>query len=219
MSTKGLPPRLLYGYDPVSDTLVKIQVDSDGKVQITSTTMSAILSEIQHATYGLSALKTLIDGLGTKSDRKIQKLDCWSENSAVVTITSSSQSLNLPNVVVAGIPSGATIVRVEVLLKIALIRDSSGSDNAINNASCKVKVDADSGYGSTVTGIDIPDNSWAVDVSTSPDRGGDAIVGDNDVKTEVTQNGTYYLRLEAAQADGDNLLLLDVMVGLRVYFY
>lgn len=153
---------------------------------------------------------------------KIPKTVCsmifWSDVSALLSITDSSASLNCNNVVVTGLPSGVTIIRVVALLKIQFIRDTSASDNAINNASMTLKVDADSGYTSTVTAIDIPDNSWAVDVSTSPDLSGDIIEGDNNIKTEVTENATYYVRFENAQADGANLELHGVQVGLKIYF-
>lgn len=125
----------------------------------------------------------------------------------------------MPSVTVAGIPTGATILRVEAILVISLVKDTSGSDNAINTSSMVLAVDADVAYGSTVSAGAIPDNSWAVDVSEATERGTAPVGGTVDVKAEVTGNGTYYFRLENAQADGNNLLLKDVFVILRVYYY
>ena len=151
--------------------------------------------------------------------RKIQRMDFWADNKASVvltTVTTADYALN--TLTVAGIPSGATLVRVVAILKIAGIRDTSTSNNAVNGATA-LKVDADVAYGSLVTAIDIEDNSWAILVANGADRGGDVLFGDNDIKTEVSGNGTYYARLENIACDGNNLTLLDVAWGVRIYFY
>ena len=247
MTERAIPRRAIFGWDSDAEQWVKIQVDADGKLQITSTTLDTVLSEIQNGTYGLEALKAAIDAIQAKTDnlpsdpadesavesaistahsttdakveRKVTHMDFWADNLAQVALTTVlTADYNLSSLVVAGIPTGATIVRVVALLKIASIRDTSGSDNAINGATA-LKVDADSGYGSLVTAIDIADNSWAVDVSQAVERGGDVLIGDNDVKTEITGNGTFYAQLQNIGCDGNNLNLEDVAWGVRVYFY
>jgi hypothetical protein len=145
-------------------------------------------------------------------------MDFWSDNTDEIAITTVPGNLNLPNVIVAGIPNGVTVIRVVALLKIALIKDTSGADNAVNSTNMTLKVDASSDYSSTVTAIEIPDNSWAVDVSEATERGGDVIIGNHDIKAEVTGNGTYYGRFENAACDGNYLKLKDVAFGLRIYF-
>ena len=65
MSIKALPARGIYGWDATNETWVKVKVDSTGKITITSTDLTTILSEIQHATYGLSAIETLVDSIET----------------------------------------------------------------------------------------------------------------------------------------------------------
>jgi len=147
-------------------------------------------------------------------DKSMYHMDFWSGGDDEIAITDSSQSLNLPNITVASLPSGISIQRVIVMLKIALLKDSSGSDNAISNGSMMLSVDSESDYSSTVPAIDIPDNGWAVDESA--ERVGDGIKGNTDVKTEITGNGTFYGRFENAQADGGNLLLKDVAWGILV---
>jgi hypothetical protein len=256
MSEKALPPRAIYGWDGTN--WVKVLVDVDGKVYITNTDLSTILSEVQNATYGLEALKDLLfavtgyldteiadiktktDALPsdpadqslleaaitaahsateTKIERKITHMDFWADNVAQVILTTvGTADYALSALTVAGIPTGATLVRVVAMLKIAVIRDTSGSNNAVNVAAA-LKVDADVAYGSLVTAIDIPDDSWAVLVANGLDRGGDVMIGDNDVKTEISGNGTYYARLENIACDGNNLKLEDVAWGVRVYFY
>jgi len=212
MTERAIPRRAIYGWDPDAEQWVKVQVDANGKLQITSTTLDTVLSEIQNETYGLEALKAAIE-------RKVTHMDFWADNTAQVALTTVlTADYNLNSLVIAGIPTGATIVRVVALLKIASIRDTSGSDNAVNGATA-LKVDADSEYGSLVTAIDIVDNSWAVDVSQTVERGGDVLIGDNDVKAEITGNGTFYAQLQNIGCDGNNLNLEDVAWGVRVYFY
>ena len=276
MSEKSLPARAIYGFDGTN--WVKIKVDADGKVYITNTDLSTILSEVQDATYGLEALKDLLlavtgyldteiadikaktdllfSGIATetkqdtiitktgnlpsdpadesaveaaitaahsatetKIERKVTHMDFWADNTAQVILTTvATADYALSALTVAGIPNGATLVRVVALLKIAVIRDTSTANNAVNGATA-LKVDADVAYGSLVTAIDIPDDSWAVLVANGADRGGDIMFGDNDVKTEISGNGTYYARLENIACDGNNLKLEDVAWGVRIYFY
>lgn len=276
MSEKSLPARAIYGFDGTN--WVKIKVDADGKVYITNTDLSTILSEVQDATYGLEALKDLLlavtgyldteiadikaktdllfSGIATetkqdtiitktgnlpsdpadesaveaaitaahsatetKIERKVTHMDFWADNTAQVILTTvATADYALSALTVAGIPNGATLVRVVALLKIAVIRDTSTANNAVNGATA-LKVDADVAYGSLVTAIDIPDDSWAVLVANGADRGGDIMFGDNDVKTEISGNGTYYARLENIACDGNNLTLEDVAWGVRIYFY
>ena len=284
MSEKGLPARAIYGFDGTN--WVKIKVDADGKVYITNTNLTTILAAIQNSTYGLSALKTLIDSIIAKTDlipaggiatedkqdtiidktenlpsdpasntrvaeaeeninsnldqakgvgfdpdtdtllqirdridRKVTHMDFWADNTAQVILTTvATADYALSALTVAGIPTGATLVRVVALLKIAVIRDTSTANSAVNGATA-LKVDADVAYRSLVTAIDIADNSWAVLVANGADRGGDIMIGDNDVKTEITGNGTFYARLENIACDGNNLSLEDVAWGVRIYFY
>jgi hypothetical protein len=156
-------------------------------------------------------------GFGAAAKPGVYFMDFWSENTPEIALTTTIADHNLPNCVVAGLPSGITIIRVVAILKIALIKDTSGADNAINGAT-SLKVDSSPLYDSLVTAIDIPDNSWAVDVSEGTERGGDVMIGDNDIKTEVTGNGTYYGQLTDIVCDGNNLKLKDVAWGLRVFF-
>lgn len=173
----------------------------------------------------LPAVKTVVDDIHTNTSALLTQLpllvshmDFWADNNAEEAIdTTATTDINQNSVTVAGIPASATIIRVVAMLKIALIKTSSGADNAVNGNTA-LKVDADQAYGSLVTAIDITDNSWAVDFSEATERGGDVLVGDNDIKTEVTGNATYYGQLTNIRCDGNFLLLKDVSWGLRIYF-
>ena len=169
-------------------------------------------------TQSLVNIKTDTADIQSRVPRVTCHMDFWSDNvNEIVLTTTVGADHNLPNCVVAGLPTGITIIRVVALLKIALIKDTSAADNAINGAT-SLKVDSSSLYDSLVTAIDIPDNSWAVDVSEATERGGDVMIGDNDVKAEVTGNATYYGQLTDIVCDGNNLKLKDIAWGLRIYF-
>ena len=154
-----------------------------------------------------------------RTGRIVVPLTFESEVTQKVTITGASQSLNLASCVVHDLPDDITLEYVKAYLVVSRARDTSGVDNAINNANMALKVDADPAYGSTVTAALVPDNSLAVDVSTSADLSGAVFPPANhDVKTEIVGNGTYYGRLENAQADGANLELHEVYWIIKVTY-
>lgn len=195
---------------------------------------------ITNAEYGPEALKALIDAIEAKLDspddfkadvsslaleaslgKKVSYMDFWSQNDDVVSLGTGTDVEVLPNVVVAGLPTDCTIVRVVALLKVATIKSSAATplDNGINSATMTVEVSVNSDHSAGVDCITIPDNSWLVDVSASEQIGGDVIIGDVDIKTTVTDNGTFYFQFDDAVADAATLELREIAVGLRIYFY
>lgn len=291
MSIKGLPARGIYGWDSTTESWVKILVDSSGNLQITSTDLTTVLSELQNSTYGLSAIETLVDEIesllknatyglavletlvdGVESDltamkqkdtspafdsdtdsleaiseaiaaietalpsdpadasdiaadfdRHLTKIDFWSLPDNVIIITAAAdQDYNLPDVTVPALPTGATIWKVYLLFKCSLIRDTSGSDNGIDEVGViRIKKDGDASFdGDGLDAYPIYDNTWLVDVTNvGRDRGGDAFVGAADISSKVDGADTYNLRLDSISADGNNLQLREVAVGLRILFY
>jgi len=243
---EGLLKNASYGLSALKTLIDAVEGKLDNAtygLNALKTLIDAVEAKLDNATYGLAALNADLDAVKAKTDlipadistqldtnipaiktqtdkipRILCHMDFWSDNvDEIVLTTTAGADHNLPNCVVAGLPAGITIIRVVALLKIALIKDTSGADNAINGAT-SLKVDASSLYDSLVTAIDIPDNSWAVDVSEATERGGDVMIGDNDIKTEVTGNATYYGQLTDIVCDGNNLKLKDLAWGLRVYF-
>jgi len=65
MSIKSLPARGLFGWDSTNEVWVRIAVDSSGNISISDADIDTILSEVQHTTYGLSAIETLVDEIET----------------------------------------------------------------------------------------------------------------------------------------------------------
>lgn len=151
-------------------------------------------------------------------------MDFWSDTEDKITIAGAAADLDFPDVVVAGLPSGVTLIRVIAMLKVRAIKDTSGSENYIDEAGKELRIKKSTGSWGTddVAAIDFDQYQWRCAANTK--EGGDAIVGNNDVKSEVDSNATYNFRSEqtnrtdAISALADNLELYDVQTGIRVYF-
>lgn len=205
-------------------------------------------SLLKNGTYGLSALKTEIDANETKIDnvdsdlvthatalgthdtdmkadfdRHVTWIDCWSDEVANVTITGGSTDVNLPDVIIPTLPTGATIWKVIILFKCHTLKDTSTADNAINGAAAiRIKKSGGTWGVDDIVAYDIIDNSWMVDVSEATEKSGPCFIGNmnnDNLSGEVDAAATYNLRFEDIQADGANLILEGVAVGLRVYIY
>jgi len=151
-------------------------------------------------------------------DRKVSCMTWWSDIDDVINLTTDGVDIPLPDVVVAGIPSGATLVRAVAIIKVRAIENKSSSGpNAINGAqSIRVKKSTGAWGTDDVAAIDLADNQWSVAASTR--EFGDVQTGDNDVKSEVDGNATYNLRFENPIVDYATLQLNDVQVGIRIWF-
>ncbi|MBA7678008.1 hypothetical protein ES703_86275 [subsurface metagenome] len=138
----------------------------------------------------------------------------WSDSDDVIDLPAVAANTDLPSVVVSGLPSGLTLERVDVVLKVRAIENTNaGGANAIKGAQ---NIQVRKAGGSWVNAINLADNQWAMAASTR--ESGDVLIGDNDVKTTVDGDGTYNFQFASALVDLVNLRLNDVLVGLRFYF-
>jgi len=157
---------------------------------------------------------TIIADIG----RNVSMMEFWGDVDDIITLTTATIDINLPNIVVADIPAGATIIRVVGMIRMRAMNNTNAATNAINGANA-IKVKKSTGAWATddVDLINIVDNVWSTAASTK--EGGMLIEGDNDAATEVDENATYNLRFNGnIFVDGNNLELIDVDVGLKVYF-
>jgi len=177
-----------------------------------------VTDRLDNATYGLSAIETLVDDLETRSITNVSMMEFWGNVDDIITLTTATANVDLPNITIADIPANTTIVRVIGLIRIRAINNTSASTNAINGAAV-INVKKSTGAWATddVLLINIPDNVWNTSASTK--EGGITINGSNDAASEVDANATYNLRFNGnVFVDGNNLELIDVNVGLHVYF-
>lgn len=167
---------------------------------------------------GLNLIETLVDNLETRSVTNVSMMEFWGDVDDIITLTTGTTNMDLPNVVIADIPSNTTITRVVGIIRIRALNDTSGATNAINGAAI-IRVKKSTGAWATddVDLITIPDNILSTSASTK--EGGVTINGANDAASEVDANATYNLRFNGnIFVDGNNLQLIDVNVGLQVYF-
>lgn len=170
-----------------------------------------------------------IDSLTTSRNRQVFYKDQWCATPiASLAIPAVGADLALSNVVFPAnfLPAGATVQAVYLMVKWRKQVDSSGAGNAINGAgkSWRVKKSAGAWGADDVEGIVLADNQMATDGSAT--EGGDMIIGDTDIKSEVddVDNETYNVRgdqtnrADAPVVDGASLTLHDVYTGLKVYY-
>jgi len=183
--------------------------------------IDAIEGKLDNATYGLDALHDLLDALEAKLDRLTNPLIFLSVINNVIDLPAAATDTNLPDVVISGIPAGATLDKVLVFLIVRAIENTNaGGANAIEGAqNIRVKKSTGAWGVDDIIAIPLTDNMWTIAASTR--EFGDVIGGDDahDVKSEVDGNATYNLRFEDANVDLDFLRLNDVQVMIKVWYH
>ena len=147
--------------------------------------------------------------------RVLCSMDFWGDIIEELQLTSALQA-NLAlggNVVIAGLPASATLVRVVVMFMCRAIENTNAAANKLQDAQ---NIEVNFGGGAFIDAIPWADDLFAVALSTR--EMGTALVGSIDVKATVTGNGTCTFRIDAARADQNNLNFNDYQVGVRVYF-
>jgi len=167
---------------------------------------------------GGDATEAKQDTIITDVGRQVSMMEFWGDVDDIITLTTTTTNVDLPNIVVADIPSGATIIRVIGMIRMRALNNIAAVVNAINGAAAMhiKKLTGTWGVDDVVL-MNIPDNIWSTSASTK--EGGMLIEGNIDVASVVDGNGTYNLRFNGnIFVDANNLELIDVDVGLKVYF-
>jgi hypothetical protein len=178
--------------------------------------LSQLVSGISELETKVDSLTAVVFGLEGKAGSPAH-MDFWSVPDDVINLPASPADIDLPDVEVAGIPAGLTVVRVVAILKTRIIENTSGSGSNAINGSQVIRVKKSSGdWGvDDIDAVSLPDNLWTIAASTR--EMGDLLIGSSDVKSQVDSSGTYNFRFEQARVDLNYLRLNDVMVGLRFY--
>ena len=142
-------------------------------------------------------------------------MDFWSEIDNIVTVTSTAANQALPSIVVADIPTNATVKRTIMMLKFRAVEDTSAAENSLVLAGTE-HIQIDKTGGTYIDAIKLI--AGMAKVAASARDGGDGGIGDIDISSEVDANDTYETRWEGADCTGNNLLFHDLQVGVRVYF-
>ena len=159
-----------------------------------------------------------VDTLLTRSVTNVSMMEFWSELDDIVTLTTATTNVDLPNVTISNTPANSTIIGVYGIIKFRAINNTNIATNAINGASTiKIKKSTGAWGVDDITLIDVKDNILSVSPSTK--EGGIIITGDNNVSSIIDVNSLCNLRFDGnIFVDGNNLELIDLAVGLKVYF-
>ena len=201
-----------------ADGLDHLVTTSDGNQAYPASVVDhSILSAIMTSDGDVSGYDRATDSLEAIKDNMALPrycMDFWSDIDAVIAVDATAGDENLPDIVVADLPT-CTVVRAIMMFKYSKRVDSSSGAN-MTDAAQVMSIDSAAGRDSVVTAINIPTDSFHT--ASDATEGGDIIVGDNDVAAEVTGNATYYATWELADVDGASLTFYDVQVGLRVWY-
>jgi hypothetical protein len=143
----------------------------------------------------------------------------------IVVLPASAADLDFPNVVVSGLPSGLQIVRVDYVLIIAALFDTSGAENQIDQASKTIRVKKSTGDWATAgdQAVALTFANLGLQTPASSYRGGAALFGATDISSIVDGNGTYNFRSEETNnsegvtVTGASLEALDVVSMIRFW--
>lgn len=152
-----------------------------------------------------------------------QYIDFWSEPpQATLTIPAVAADLALPDVVVASLPAGITILRVVAGYKFGKRRDTSAAQNQIGAAGKTLRIKTAAGAWPGTVAMTFALNQLRTEASGV--EGGDAGWANTDLSAVVVGDGTYnFASRETGSADalvatGASLILYDIQMGLRVYY-
>ena len=146
----------------------------------------------------------------------------------IIVIPATGADLDFPSVEVAGLPTGANILRVDMALVIGGLFNADANENQIKTGTTDqlfVKADGDAWSGGAgVVDKCLDFKALGLQVDADAYRGGCVLFGATDIKTVVTGNATYNFRsvetttLKGVESTGGGLELLDVTTVVRVWF-
>ena len=155
-------------------------------------------------------LKGLMDAQG----RQLVTLDFWSLPQEEVQVTNVAGDKTLPDITIAGIPSGAVIIKAAVMFKARALENTNAAANKLNGAQ-EIQIRDDS-PGAWVDAINFLDDMFSIAPSTREGVG--VFIGSIDVSATVLGNDTYNLQWDEAVADVANLQFNDAQVGIRIWY-
>ena len=145
----------------------------------------------------------------------VSSMESWSLIDDMVPLVDGALDTPLPSVVVAGLPAGCTIVRVEAMLRFREVENTFAGANAVDGAACPIQLQ-DSVPCAFTTCITIPDDFLAFGAAGF--QSGFTVNGSINMLAIVDGNDTYAFQWDAVQVNSDFIKLMDVQTGLRIYF-
>lgn len=156
------------------------------------------------------------------ADRLLLSMDFWSDPLEELQLSDTVGDKTPPSVEVADLPSGATVVRAQVMFKFRMVENVHATlANSLDGGTVAAT--------SQVMQIAEPDNGEAFvdcinfvtgqfNIAAVTREGGDVIIGSIDVATKVDQNRIYQFKWLQAMALEDHLQFNDVQMGIRIWY-
>ena len=156
-----------------------------------------------------------IDELKSSKDRQLFMMDFWSVPQEEVVVPAGAADLGLPDVVIAGLPAGAAIVRAVAMFKFRIVENINAAANKLAGAQ-EIQVD-DSAVTGWIDAINFIDDMFSI--AAGPLReSGDVIIGAIDIAARVDGNDTYSFQWDEAVADLATINFNDVQTGIRIWY-
>ena len=152
--------------------------------------------------------------LDTRTGRQLFSIDYWSIPQKMVVVPGGALDQALPDVTVAALPAGATVVKVAVMFKFRSISNAGAANKLTNAQEIQVRTDAP---GAWADAINLVDDQFLIAAATV-DAPGDVVMGALNVVAVVAGNDTYNFQWDEAVADVAGLTFNDVQVGLRIWY-
>lgn len=165
---------------------------------------------------GAEWIPILVDATGKLQVAGVSRFgyaEFWSLPALAITVVNVAADRVLPDVVVAGLPAGSTVIRATALFRFRAIINTGGANKLSGAQEIQVRDDSPSAW---VDAINFVDDMFPLLANTR--EVGGIFEGAIDVKATVDGDDTYNLKWELALADAANLVFRDFQMGLRIYF-
>jgi hypothetical protein len=169
---------------------------------------------------GKTVRKAIYDLISDSFDGQFLTLDCWSAGKEEVQLDAAGITVALPDIVVSTLPTGAVVQKAIVMFKFRMIENIYAGVNKLNGATVaatsqviQIRDDSPSAYADAINFVDD-----FFTLADSARKGGDVIIGTEDVSSIVDGNDTYNLRFLLGKADQDYIQFNDCQVGLRIWY-
>lgn len=155
-----------------------------------------------------------LDTLEASRVRMLCSVDYWSVPQLSVVVPGGAANQALPDVVVAALPAGVTVVKATSIFKFRSLTNAGAANKLTNGQHIQIQKGGAGGYADAISLID---DQFTV-AAAAVDAPGDVIVGDHNVVAKVTGNDTYNFQWTSAVADVAGLTFNDVQMGLRIWY-
>jgi len=155
-----------------------------------------------------------IDGLTTSTGRQLFTMDFWSIPQIAVVVPAVAADQALPDVVVAALPAGMTVVRAVAIFIYRCIQNAGAANMLAGAQFIQIQKGGAGGYANAIT---LVDDQFPV-AAAAVDAPGGTAMGDLNVVAKVSADDTYNFQWDEAVADVAGLTFTDIQMGIRIWY-